>query len=188
MLSSKKQHKDANIWRTVGVTFFKKWGGDPRNFLADCNWYAPTVLARLKEDTHTDQHGRAVLDYPYLRGNKIGPLWVRMLRDNVCLTEIRGLERVPIPVDVHVARSTLALGVVRGEYEGPLSALFETIRESWFASVDGLQIDGRPMIALDVDEALWHLSKYGCSHRDKMSVLVRAMRAVRPKICAFRDK
>jgi hypothetical protein len=25
------------------------------------------------------------------------------------------------------------------------------------------------MIALDVDEPLWHLSKYGCSYRDKQT-------------------
>jgi len=35
---SKKPQKDANIWRTVGVTFYKKWSGDPHNFLQDCNW------------------------------------------------------------------------------------------------------------------------------------------------------
>jgi len=34
---------------------------------------------------------------------------------------------------------------------------------------EGLEVEGRPMIALDVDEALWHLSKYGCTDRDKIS-------------------
>ena len=27
-------------------------------------------------------------------------------------------------------------------------------------------MDSREMIALDLDEALWHLSKYGCTDRD----------------------
>lgn len=163
---SKKPKKDAFIWRTVGVTFFKKWQGDPRLFLDDCEWNSPTALKRLKQDTHS-YAGRQVPDYPYLRGDKIGPLWLRMLRDNVGVTKLRELEAVPIPVDIHVARSSLTTGVVRGEYSGNLSGLFEHIRKAWFESVDGLTVKDRSMIALDVDEPLWHLSKYGCTVRNE---------------------
>jgi hypothetical protein len=165
---SRKPVKDANIWRTVAVSFYKKWQGDPRNFLADCDWDAPRILERLKQDTHLyNQRQRA--DFPYLRGNKIGPLWLRMLRDNAGVSGIRNLDRVPIPVDIHVARSTLALGIVQGDYRGKLEDLFETIRQAWFESVKGLDNGSRPMMALDVDEPLWHLSKYGCTHRDKLT-------------------
>jgi hypothetical protein len=34
--------------------------------------------------------------------------------------------------------------------------------------VEGLTAGGRPMIALDVDEPLWHLSKYGCTDRTRL--------------------
>jgi len=162
---SKKPQKDAYIWRTVGVTFYKKWEGDPRNFLKSCNWDASLILKRLKTDTHL-YNGRLVSDYPYLRGPKIGPLWLRMLRDNIGI-QLRNLEKVPIPVDIHVARATLTTGVVRGGIRARLDELFEYIRKAWFESVKGLSIKNRPMIALDVDEPLWHLSKYGCSNRDK---------------------
>ena len=63
---SKKPDKDAWIWRTVGVTFFKKWHGDPELFLAHCYWHGPTILRRLKEDTHYDRT-RPMNDYPFLR-------------------------------------------------------------------------------------------------------------------------
>lgn len=161
---SKKPGKDSNIWRTVGITFYKQWNGDPRNFLEACGWSAPVILERLGSSTHLNNE-RQVPDFPYLRGRKIGPLWVRMLRDNAGL-EIRNLEAVPIPVDVHVARATLALGIVGGEYEGNLEGIYSHIREVWRESVKGLQVDGREMIALDVDEPLWNLSKYGCTDRD----------------------
>jgi endonuclease III len=92
-----------------------------------------------------------------------------MLRDNVGITQTQNLDKVPIPVDRHVARATLALGVVRGEYKGSLDRVFQIIRRAWSESVEGLSINGRPMIALDVDEPLWHLSKYGCSERDKVN-------------------
>lgn len=163
---SKKHKKDAHIWRTVGVTFYKKWNGKPDEFLNSCGWYAPEVLERLKADTHF-YNQKAVPDYPYLRGNKIGPLWLRMLRDNVGIDKLKGLVGVPIPVDVHVARASLTTGVVRGSFEGRLNDLFESIRDAWFMSVKSLKAGNRPMIALDIDEPLWHLSKYGCTHRDK---------------------
>lgn len=165
---SKKPKKDAYIWRTVGLSFLKKWGGDPLNFIADCSWDAPTILVRLKGDRH--QYGqKTVSDFPYLRGDKIGPLWLRMLRDNLKIDRLKGLEKVPIPVDVHVARSSLSLGVVQGSYKGPLAPLYEAIRKAWFDGVLGYRVDDRKMIALDVDEPLWHLSKYGCTKRDKVS-------------------
>jgi len=167
---SKKYKKDPDIWRTVGITFYKKWDGNPVNFLRDCGWDAIELLKRLKSDTHL-YNGKPVPDYPYLRGDKIGPLWLRMLRDNVGIEKLRKLEKVPIPVDIHIARATLSMGIVRGKFDGRLSDLFEHIRSAWFESVDGLNVKNRKMMALDVDEPLWHLSKYGCAKRDKATGL-----------------
>ncbi len=163
---SKKPQKDARIWKALGIAFYRKWDGNPQNFLQCCNWDAPTVLKQLKNSVHL-YNGRKVPDYPYLRGDKIGPLWLRMLRDNVGITKLKNLGDIPIPVDIHIARATLTTGVVRGQFKGRLNDLFEHIRMAWFESVRGLTIKNRPMIALDVDEPLWHLSKYGCSKRDK---------------------
>jgi hypothetical protein len=165
---SKKPRNDAFIWRTVALSFLKKWNGDPRNFLEDCNWDGPTILKRLKTDQHPFKD-RFTHDFPFLRGDKIGPLWIRMLRDNAGINEFQNLDKIPIPVDIHVARATLALGLVRGEFNGPIGEIFGEIRQVWFESVRGLQIHNRLMIALDVDESLWHLSKYGCSRRDSFT-------------------
>jgi endonuclease III len=85
------------------------------------------------------------------------------------ISQLRNLEKVPIPVDIHIARASLTTGVVRGKYQGRLEDLFERIREAWFQSVQGLMVKERPMIALDVDEPLWHLSKYGCRNRHKLT-------------------
>lgn len=162
---SKKHTNDANIWRTVAGSFAQKWKGDPRNFLSDCGWDAPTVLRRLKEDWHRSDI-RPKKDFPFLGGKKIGPLWLRMLRDNAGVTMLKNLDLVPIPVDVHIARASLCLGIVNGTYSGQMEPLFRQIRTAWAESVKGLEVEGRPMIALDVDEPLWHLSKFGCASRD----------------------
>ena len=165
---SKKPQKDANIWRTVALTFHDKWKDDPRNFLRDCNWDSLLILNRLKNDTHLHKR-RPVSDYLYLCGPKIGPLWLRMLRDNVGISKLKNLDKVSIPVDIHVARATLATGVVRGDFKGRSGQLFKRIREAWFVSTEGLNLEARPMIALDLDEPLWHLSKYGCTKRNDIS-------------------
>jgi hypothetical protein len=165
---SKKFKKDSHIWRTVGLTFLKKYDGNPLHFLEDCGWDSKNILRRLKNDTHL-YNGKEVPDFPYLRGDKIGPLWLRMLRDNVGIEKLLNLDLVPIPVDIHVARATLATGVVRGTFSGKLDDLFDRVRQAWFNSVERLLIKNRQMIALDVDEPLWHLSKYGCTKRDKKS-------------------
>ncbi|MGC8612508.1 MAG: hypothetical protein ACP5LR_08525 [Athalassotoga sp.] len=157
---AQRQHKDPFYWKKIGETFHEKWKNDPRNFLYSCNLDAPTILQQLKER----DNGHPL--YPFLRGEKIGPLWIRMLRDNVGI-ELKNMDKIPIPVDTHVARATLATGVVRGRYDGNSRNLFNDIRSAWFESVKGLKVNGRSAVALDLDEPLWNLSKNGCSiHRD----------------------
>lgn len=162
---SLRSQQDTWIWNTVGKSFYSKWNSDPRNFFADCNWNAPTILGRLKADTHPEGD-RLLHDFPFLSGDKIGPLWMRMMRDNANIVSFTNLAKVPIPVDVHVARSTFSLGIVKGQYEGQMKIAYEKVREAWFKSVRGIKIGNRDMIALDVDESLWHLSKLGCTVRD----------------------
>ena len=91
-----------------------------------------------------------------------------MLKDNVGITQLKNLEKIPIPVDIHVARATLMTGVIRGTAKIRLDKFFENVRKAWFESVKDLKTKDRPMIALDVDKPLWILSKYGCTNRDKI--------------------
>lgn len=162
---SKKPRKDAKIWKTVGVTFYKKWDGDPRKFLENCNWDALVILERLREDFHI-HNGKRIPDFPYLRGRKIAPLWLRMLRDNVGINRFKNLHKVPIPVDIHVARATLATGIIRGRFECKVSEIFEEIRKVWFEVVKRVKVDDKEIVAIDMDKPLWTLSRYGCTNRD----------------------
>jgi hypothetical protein len=155
---SRKPKRDAWIWATVTTTFLKKWGGDPRRFLMAYGYDAPTVRDHLVEDTHP-QRGKEVADFPYLRGPKIAPLWLRMLRDNVKI-ELGRMADIPIPVDVHIARATAALGVIRGAASVRFADVRPIIQAAWRDVAAGT-----PHIALDFDEPLWHLSKFGCTDR-----------------------
>lgn len=161
---SRKVTRDALAWFTISKTLAEKWDGDPCCFLDGCKRHAPTVLERLKSDKHLDGD-RWRADFPSIRGPKIGPLWIRMLRDNASIT-LSGLDEVPIPVDVHVLRATLCSGVLWGNFTGPLPEIFPDVREIWRLATRGLTLpDGKAMVALDVDESLWTLSRLGCSKR-----------------------
>ncbi len=177
---SMKPIKDALIWKTIGTSFARKWDGNPINLLKSCSWDAEGILKRLNDESHEEEsyereehedqgHRKKTSDFPYLRGDKIGPLWIRMLKDNCRVSEIQGLERCPMPVDVHVARATINLGVVKAKelFQGRMEVFYLDIRRAWFRCVEGLQVDGRPMMALDVNNPLWCLSKRGCSKRTK---------------------
>lgn len=159
-----RPNRDGNAWATICGTLSRKWTSDVKTFLADCGFDGPTILTRVYRDGAWSDSCWSP-DFPLLRGPKIGPLWVRMLRDNALL-ELSGLEDVPIPVDVHVMRATLCSGAIRGRFRGSPEPLKIAVRELWRAATKGLQHpDGKSMIPLDVDEPLWTLSRLGCSQR-----------------------
>ena len=97
--------------------------------------------------------------FPYLSGKKILPLWIRMMHDVVGI-DLKNLEKIPIPVDIHVARATFCVGGLKGEYVGSIQDIFGKIDEVWKDACESL-----PYYRLQLDEPLWHLSKYGCTNR-----------------------
>jgi hypothetical protein len=169
---ARKVDKDAYIWRTVALSFLKKYDGDPVNLFKQCNWYANVILDNVRNARHYYKN-RAYPDFPYLRGENTGPYWLKVLRDRAGLSFVN-MDRVLLPVGMHVARATLSLGVVRGRYTGELKPLSDLIRKAWAQSVQGQVTDGgREMIALDMGEPLWYLSRRGCSSRDEQGACAR---------------
>ena len=113
MRAFKKIPKRCLHLENLSRCLLQKMGQWPINFLSNCNWDALTILKRSREDSHF-YNGHLVSDYPYLRAPKIGPLWLSVLRDNVGLARLRNLNKVPIPVDVHVAKANLSNGGFEG--------------------------------------------------------------------------
>jgi len=153
---SQKHGRDARIWKTVSESFARLYDSDPRKLVEECGGDAMKLYDR-KYDV------RFKKDFPSLSGDKIFPLWIRMLHDNLGI-ELKNLERIPIPVDVHVARATFTTGCLTGEYRGSISDATQIIDEAWktiIAGVSHLKLKN----ALQMDEALWHLSKNGCTYR-----------------------
>lgn len=156
---SRKHSIDCHAWYQIAKTLHLKWQDDPRHFVEACGGSAPTLIARLRADL---TEGKPA--YPLLRGAKIAPLWIRMLGE--AGTPLSGMAEIPVAVDVHVLRATMCSGAITGRYSGRDSVLFDQVRALWQESVRDLrQSDGQPIVALDLDEALWTLSRSGCARR-----------------------
>jgi len=153
---SQKYGKDAEIWKRVSGSFVRHYDSDPRNLIKECE-YDAMKLFNKKYDI------RFKKDFPFLSGNKIFPLWIRMLHDNLGI-KLKNLEKMPIPVDVHIARATFTTGCLKGEYRGSISDMSPKIDEAWKKIIE--KVDHPKLkYALQMDESLWHLSKNGCVSR-----------------------
>ena len=112
---------------------------------------------------------RAGRRFPMLRGQKVGPMWVRMLAEPGRAT-IDRMDRIPVAVDVHVRRITENLGVTNtGDLE--LEEARPQIQLAWRKAVAGVSIGGPSRIAgscAALDPVLWSLGKYGCSHCERV--------------------
>lgn len=147
---AKRPDQDARIWQTVSASLQRRFRGDPRQIAAESAYRAPAMIDALR---------RIRDDFPWLKGPKIAPLWVRMMADEVGLT-LRDLDQVPIPVDIHIARTTFACGGLVGSFRGTVGASSPTIQNLWHGALSGTDL-----YPLQLDQALWLQSREGCSRR-----------------------
>ena len=123
----------------------------------------------LLRDLRKRMKGRS--RFPLLRGDKIGPMWVRMLAAPGGAT-IEHINAIPVQVDVQVRRATRDLGVADppgGEIDGHVRSV---IQSAWRDAVDMAKFGGPPGIAgtcAALDPALWALGKYGSDHYKKLA-------------------
>lgn len=169
----------ARAWRRIAVSLSQGTGsvcrvvdtgrGDAEELLSDLRSLDPTGATR----------------YPELRGQKIGPMWVRMMAEPGGAT-IDQLEVVPVAVDVQVRRVTEKLGIA-ATAALPLDKARPKIEEAWFDAVAASGgIAGPERIrntCAALDPALWFFGKHGCSHCEQVKRRVRFGRAC--QACRF---
>jgi len=141
---------DVSWWRKNAAIWNDRYDGNPLNLFEKCQWDVNQIVHNVKK---TDR-------FLGLKGRKILPLWLRMLRDIEGLP-FRGLAHLDMPVDVHIARATFTVGLAKGKFSGSLSSLIPFIQQAWRDSTP----DSDNRIALDYDESLWNLSREGCHYR-----------------------
>ena len=103
--------------------------------------------------------------FPFLKGQKVGPMWVRILAYPGCAT-LSHLVVVPVAVDTHVRRASEYLGVAKTQGMD-LDAARPIIQEAWRGDVAEGGAVGPPGLGdtcAALDPALWFFGKHGCSH------------------------
>ncbi len=150
---AKKKVKDVEIWHSISQTLSKKYGGSLKNLFEEYDY----DVEKMFNDFLKNRKG----EFPSLSGVKIFPHWIRSLTDKVELP-FKNVEKLPIPVDVHVARATFTTGCITGKYSS--KGVNETIRkrviELWNRALEGTEI-----APIQMFRPLWLLSKHGCYYR-----------------------
>lgn len=158
-LSPRFYEKDAKIIKTVASGLLNFFNGRPKKILEMVDFDGKRALELMRNVKYKKF-------FPFLTGKKIGPLWLRMLKD-VCELPIN-LLNVPIAVDVHIARASFTSGALMGEYIGNINGIREEIESIWFRVAEKIRESGKEdFYALMFDEPLWTLSKFGCQKRRK---------------------
>jgi hypothetical protein len=125
--------------------------------------------------------------FPFLRGPKVGPMWVRMLAFPGG-AELSSLEVVPVAVDVQVRKVTEYLGVTdTGGLDLELAR--PRIQAAWQEDVRLHGAEGPDPLGgkeAGVDPALWFWAKWGCTRCERAG---RRLPIGEPcGICRFPDR
>lgn len=102
--------------------------------------------------------------FPMLRGPKVSRMWVRMLAAPGGAT-IRGLDSLPVAVDVQVSKVTRYLGIldVKGGCDGPTR---QRVQDAWRRDVEAGGAEGPAPLGdtcAALDPAIWFFGKWGCT-------------------------
>jgi hypothetical protein len=147
---SKKHQVDAQTWQSICVALVRHFDGQVAQLIDRAGGEAPALLELIRSP-------RFRAGFPFLKGAKIGPLWVRMLHDN-CGVKLHKLDQIPLPVDVHTAQATLQLGCVTPDgTSGRMEELREAVQAVWREA-----LSAGTAFPLQIDEPLWLLSRQGC--------------------------
>jgi N-glycosylase/DNA lyase len=150
---AKKKEKDLKIWETLSKTIWEKYEGKVTNLFEEYGYRVDEMFLDFLKNRKEE--------FPSLSGRKIFPHWIRTLKEKFNLP-FKGLEKLPIPVDVHVTRATFTTGCITGSYKA--KGITETVRkrviEVWSKGLEGTGI-----LPIEMFRPLWLLSKYGCHYR-----------------------
>ena len=156
---------DTNAWRTIARSLMSDCRCAVQKVIGDGVGDAEDLLRDLESIDHTGQPR-----FRILKGEKIGPMWVRILA-NPGKAKIHRINIIPVAVDVHVCRITENLGVAgRRGLDHKKDKDQKTVQSVWRNAVETVEIGGSSGIensCAALDPALWFFGKFGCSHCEK---------------------
>ncbi len=162
---SQRHSLDTAAWRTIARTLFTSTRTSPVDrAIFDGEGDAQELLRYLWEIRADD--GRSA--FPFLRGPKVGPMWVRMLAypGGAAITS---LDALPVAVDVQVRKVTEYLGVT-DTHDQDLERVRRLIQNAWAVDVRRHGAVGPGSLAdtpAALDPALWFFGKWGCTYCER---------------------
>lgn len=156
---SQRHSLDSSGWRTIAETL-----ANP-----DLAPHAWTTIYKgrgdapaLRRELFSQERGKP--RFPFLRGPKVGPMWIRMLA-YPGRAAITSLEILPVAIDVQVRKVTEYLGMTE-TFGQDLERVRTLIQAKWAEDVRLHGTQGPNHLAgtaSALDPALWFYAKWGCT-------------------------
>ncbi len=159
---SQRHKPDSNAWKTIACSLLNQKESVPiREAIYNGHGEASQLLKTLSIYNY---QGKAC--FPFLRGPKIGPMWIRIL---VCpgKAHIDNIVKLPVSVDVQVRKVSEYLGITDTVNLPFNEAVRNTIQDTWHKEVQQHGSIGPGILANTssaLDPALWFFGKWGCTH------------------------
>ena len=154
---AQRAEQDVKIWEKISESILDICKGRLKQFIKkECDNDAVLLFYMMKF--------RYKIFFPFLSGDKILPLWIRFLKD-YCHIKLKNLEKIMIPIDIHVARTTAYLGCISSDEvrSYKLNDIKYYIDKAWEKVIYINRANGNSFIKLDIDEPLWNLGRKGCT-------------------------
>ncbi|WP_456396443.1 N-glycosylase/DNA lyase [Desulfurobacterium sp.] len=150
-----RKDKDTDIWWNISQTIAGDFDGSFLSFFDSFNYMVDKIYEKLDDRKWHEK-------FPSLSGRKIFPHWIRILKEKVEDLPFENIEKLPIPVDVHVTRATFTTGCITGTYKA--KSITATVKRLVIKVWDeALEDEGIPPVFMF--RPLWLLSKHGCHYR-----------------------
>lgn len=141
--------QDIGIWLLIAAAL-QEYEGKVSKLLQDFDFDAWRIYSEFT--------GRSKRKFPFLSGDKILPMWLKILVEDAEV-ELKNMGELPLPVDGNVAEATFNL-IFKKQFGGKISADVKlSVRRAWKSIAKELNV---PVI--NFDTPLWTLGgKIGCS-------------------------
>jgi hypothetical protein len=146
--------QDADIWFTIAATLYEEHDSNPIHLFESFEDDAQAIFDHVQTDRREEpahERIRFTKKYPYLGGEKVGPLWLRLTDDLVY--RLDGVQLLPLPVDRQIVKVTNVLDGTEYPLE-PDDDDRQEIRELWhpFCKEYGYS-------TAELDDALWRIGE-----------------------------
>jgi len=169
---AQRNDNDTKAWQTISRSIKKILRGSIKEYIKkECSNDAIILYFNI---------GMKFKDYfPYLSGPKILAMWIRLINKYARIS-LKNTNSIPLPVDVHVARSTIYL-CGRGKHTFSIEEIRKDINLFWEEIAQDLKLE-----KLDFDELLFFQSKEGCKYLN--SSKNKCEECLVKKYCIAREK